>query len=232
MKRTGVLLGFLLVAAFAAKAQGTQATGGILSSPAASVVAVNSTNAIVSPYLQAAIASARPAGLHTSINGPGPQGVHSVFREIDLQIYAGYTYLRFYEVPGTTLATNGVVVGATYFANEWFGLEGEVDGGTGTKIGTQGSSFAFGGGGIRLASSRTFLRAQPWVHGLAGGAHQGPRTPSGSQGAFGYEAGGGLDFSVRNEHFGYRVEVDALGTSFFHTYQLSPKAAVEVLYRF
>ena len=93
-----------------------------------------------------------------------------------------------------------------------------------------GSTFVLAAGGVkaRWAGPRG---TQFFLHGLAGHAYFVPQTAYGGQGAFGYEAGGGVDV-LRGRRMAVRGEVDAVGTRLFGTYQYSPKFSIGVVYKF
>jgi opacity protein-like surface antigen len=160
---------------------------------------------------------------------PPPQGVYGVFSENERQVSLGYTFVRFYEVPGMTANANGVDLSGQYFLRSWIAADAEILGTFGTVSGVS-SHLVMGGVGPRLRWPSSGA-IQLWAHGLAGFAYFSPRTPYGSTTAFGYELGGGVDFAPSGR-FAYRVEGDALGSQFFSTYQLSPKISAAIVYKF
>jgi hypothetical protein len=159
-----------------------------------------------------------------------PQGVQGVFANYDWQAYLGFTYVRFFEVPGTEVNTAGLNFGVVYYVKEWLGAEGEFTGAFGSQLGDN-AKFLMGLGGVRVrhAMSRGI---EVWAHALAGGAHYSPQTAYGKKGAFGYEVGGGVDINARRKRLAYRLAVDAAGTNFFGTYQVSPKISAGIVYKF
>jgi hypothetical protein len=56
---------------------------------------------------------------------PAPQGVQGVFVKYDYDVSVGYTFMRFYEVPGDTLNGNGFNVSGVYWYRDWFGPDAE-----------------------------------------------------------------------------------------------------------
>jgi len=162
--------------------------------------------------------------------GAGAQGVQGVLPERSLQAGAGFTYMRFYEVPGTVVSTTGVNASMEYFVKPWMAAEGGFDAGMGSQLG-QSTKTVFTGAGLRLQTPFSPL-ANIWIHGLAGGARFTPKTTFGGTGSFGYELGGGVDLMPEQHKLGLRMGVDLLGTSFFGTYQMSPKINVGVVYKF
>jgi hypothetical protein len=228
MKFSGILLAILAVSAGAARAQSVSDSSLFLSVPAPSLQQAVASPLFSSALRGALLASARPAPAPAP--EPMPQYVQGVYPLLYWQASIGFTYNRFYEVPGTAVNTDGFNMSMAYFFKEQMAAEGEIDGGFGTMNGTATRS-AFAGGGlrVRVAAPRAI---ELWAHGLAGGAHFGPKTNFGGTGSFGYELGGGADLKAHHEKLAYRVEADVLGTSFFGTYQISPKLAVGIVYKF
>ncbi len=146
------------------------------------------------------------------------------------ELYAGYSFFNFYEVPNVTNLENGFDVAATFYpGGGWIGAEGDLQATFGHQLGCT-SKFVLGSGGLRLrwAGPRGM---QFFLHGLAGGAHYFPQTAYGGPNAFGYEAGGGVDVA-HGRRMALRGEVDAVGTRFFGTYQYSPKVSLGIVFKF
>jgi hypothetical protein len=163
---------------------------------------------------------------------PNPQGgVIGVFENYNFQASVGYTFLRFYEAPHQIQSRNGFNSNFVYYYHGgWFGADGSLLGSFGSQFG-QRSRFVFAGGGprFRWAGRRA---VEFWGHVLVGGSHYTPQTAFGSQGAFGYEMGGGVDANAHHRRLAYRLELDMIGTRYFSTYQYSPMAAVSVVWKF
>jgi hypothetical protein len=171
-------------------------------------------------------ASASPA----SPAADPPQGVQGVYVNYNWQAYAGYTFFRFYEVPGTQLDTNGFNLSMQYYFTNWFGLDGEFAA-TDTRQSHTNGWFLFGGGGPRFRWSGP-RGLELWGHVLVGYSHFTPQTPFGSQDAFAYEAGGGGDINIRRSRWALRLGADMVASHYFGTYQYSPKAFAGVVYKF
>jgi hypothetical protein len=156
-----------------------------------------------------------------------PQGVYGVFPKYNWEASAGYEYLRFYELPGVTMAANGFQGSAVYYPEDLVGAEGELSAG----VGSGSNRLSFGGAGarVRWSGSRKY---QVWAHGLLGLSGLSPKTPYGAGHAFGSELGAGVDIKAGSTHWSYRAEGDAVGTLYFGTYQVSPKIAVSGVYKF
>jgi len=162
-----------------------------------------------------------------------PQIVYGVKPNYDFQAYLGYTFLRFYQVPGTQVNTNGFNYSIIYYPDYfkgWVGADGEFVLTFGSQF-NERARFLLGMGGVRLrwAAPRNI---ELWAHGLVGGSHYVPQTSYGSQGAFGYELGGGVDINSHNSRIAYRIGADVVGTLYFNTYQFSPKFSAGVVYKF
>lgn len=161
---------------------------------------------------------------------PPPQGVQGVFQNYNWDAYIGYSFVRFYEVPGTAVNRNGFEYSMTYFFKDWFGAEGEFTFTRGTQNG-QGSRFETGMGGahVRIVARRGM---ELWAHGLAGGVEFTPQTAYGGQTAFAGDVGGGVDIGTNHRRLAYRFGADMVATRLFSTYQISPKFTAGVIFRF
>src|SRR5271168_4824866 len=103
MKYISVLLGGLLLVAASAGAQANFGNSVSLAAPSFMTYAVApaapapnlelNTPSAFSPAVFASPATALPAAM--------PQDVQGLFEKYSLDLYAGYTFFRFYEVPGT-----------------------------------------------------------------------------------------------------------------------------------
>lgn len=158
-----------------------------------------------------------------------PQGVYGVFQTYNWQFYAGYTFVRFYELPGTTRNLNGFDFSVQYcFKGKW-AADGEFSTGFASQSGASDRFVAgLGGARYRLTASRS---GELWIHGLAGAAHFLPQTPFGGESALAYAVGGGVDVTPRHRRLGYRLQVDMLGTRFFGTHQYNPEVSAGIVYK-
>ena len=161
---------------------------------------------------------------------PPPQGVQGVFEKYSYDVYVGYTFFRFYEVPGVRSNMNGANGSAVYWYRDWVGVDGEVFAVYGSQPG-QNSWLAFFGGGPR------FRYVGPkgidvWAHALIGAMVITPQTPYGGQGAIAGLVGAGVDLNGHHRHMALRLAVDGIGSHFFQTYQVSPKVSAGIVYKF
>lgn len=161
---------------------------------------------------------------------PPPQMTQGVYPDYYWQGYVGYTYVRFFEVPGTQINTNGLNFSAQYYFKPWIAFDGEFVGTFGSQLGTM-AKFLMGMGGIRVRKAGPY-GTELWAHMLGGGAHYLPQTAYGSQHSLAYELGVGVDVPTRSHRFAYRLAVDAAGTNYFNTYQVSPKVSAGVVLNF
>ncbi|HTZ72718.1 MAG TPA: hypothetical protein VMB47_02260 [Candidatus Aquilonibacter sp.] len=220
MKFLGFLLAGILLAGSSASAQTASPS---LLAPTTAAFSLTSTSASApEPY-------ALPAA---PVPAPKPQrGVIGVYEQYDFQVYVGYTFLRFYMAPHQIQSRNGFDSSISYFYNAgWFGADGELLGAFGSQ-GPYTSRFAFAGAGPRFRWSAP-RGLELWAHGLVGVSHYVPQTSYGSQQAFAYETGIGIDATGHRQRLAYRLELDMIGSHYFSTYQLSPKASVGIVWKF
>jgi len=151
-----------------------------------------------------------------------PVGVFGVFPSYKYQVYVGYTFLRFYVIPGVENNTNGIDFSIAYYFRDTLGVDAEMATSIGSYTG-ETSQFFLGMGGLRYR--HPVGRSALWIHGLAGDAHFSPQTAYGGENGFGYEVGGGIDVSPRRLRLSWRLEADMVGTRLYGTYQYSPKVS-------
>jgi hypothetical protein len=174
-------------------------------------------------------AAASSAPLSLSLAPAPPQDVTSVFQTYSWQVYLGYTFFRFYELPSINENMNGFDINMVYYFKNWVGAEGDLSVEHATQAGVS-SWFAFGGGGPRFRwSARRGLEV--WAHALVGYSHFTPQTPFGNQHSIAYTFGGGVDLPFK-PRWSLRVGADAVGSQYFSTHQWSPKASVGVVFKF
>jgi hypothetical protein len=189
------------------------------------------------PALAAAVPAANSAELARAPEAaPTPpstdrQPVYGVLQDFNFQVYGGFTYLRFYELPGITGNLDGFNVSLVYYPHAGhFGVDGEFVAGFAPQNGAGTTLDAgMGGGRFRLSGPRSI---EVWGHALAGASHFTPKTPYGGETAFAFEAGGGVDLTPSHRRLAYRAQADMLGTYFFSTYQYNLKLSVGLVYKF
>jgi hypothetical protein len=247
MRSFSIFLG-ILVCSFGAAAQDNSSSA---LQPAAPSFGVAGSNAAAPSVSAIAAGSIIPASSSTvpftpaTPNGfsatsapsspePAPplQGAVAVYETYSWQLAADYAFLRFYEVPGVQKNYwQGLIVTGNYYFKNWLAAEGEFMATGGDTQSNVESHVAFGGGGPRFRWSGP-RNIELFGHALFGHAHFVPQTPFGSQGAFAYVLGGGVDINAHHRRFAYRVGADMLGTHFFGTNQFSPRAYVGFVFKF
>src|SRR5271155_945450 len=212
MKYICVLLGGLLFVAVNAGAQSSFGSSVSLASPSFMTYAVApatlATPAADSPAIFPAPAFASPAP--AAPPAAMPQDVQGVFNKYSWDVYAGYTFFRFYEVPGVNSNMNGGNISGVYYYRDWLGADAEVMATYGSQPG-QNSSVGVAGIGPR------FRYVGPkgidlWAHAMVGGMWITPQTPYGGQGALAGLAGVGVDLNAPHRHVPPREGVGGLPT--------------------
>ena len=154
---------------------------------------------------------------------PNPRFVYGSRDDFRWQLGLGISLVRFrsslYYATGV-----GTDTSVTYFTNEWLGFEGRITTSfAGTIYQSERVKYLGYGGGPKLA-----WRAQkfePFIHGLAGGAHILPQTPLGSQNAAAFQVGGGAGYRF-NPRLSTRITVDYVRTHFFGMWQNNAQATL------
>jgi opacity protein-like surface antigen len=244
MRYSAFLFGLVLLLSISSAAQTTAYNSVLLPSsyyavPAAADAPISSPSISLTPFSviptpatapPLALASSTPLSLSLAPAAPpSPQDVTSVFQSYAWQVYGGYTYTRFFELPGITQNMNGFNFNVVYYWKDWLGVDGEFAATHATQENVS-SWLLFGGGGPRFRWSAK-KGIEVWAHALAGYSHFTPQTPAGSQHAFAYELGGGVDLPFK-DRWALRVGADALCTTYFSTHQFSPKASAGLVFRF
>jgi hypothetical protein len=240
MRYFAFLLGLVLLLSRSAGAQTTASNSVLLpysyfavpagsdapsSAPSISFTPYSTSPAITPPGI---LAASTPLSLLPAPAAP-PQDVTSVFESYAWQLYGGYTFQRFYELPGITPNMNGFNISVVYYWKDWFGVDGEFAATHATQDNVS-SWFLFGGGGPRFRWSAK-KGIEVWAHALAGYSHFTPQTAAGLQHAFAYELGGGVDLPFK-ERWAIRLGGDAMCTTYFNTHQFSPVAHAGLVFRF
>jgi hypothetical protein len=205
-----------------------------LSAANAEMFAMN-TAPVAGPLAGAAPSAPLPGSSSSAASPQDRPTVFGVFQNYSWQIYAGYTFVRFYVAgghPSVTENMNGLDLGLVYFLPKvtWIGIEGQYVGAWGSLINHE-SQFDLGMGGARFRWSIP-LGMVIWAHGMGGRTTFIPQTAFGGQNAWAYEVGGGLDIGGHARRWGYRVEADWVGTRYFGTYQNSPRISAGIVFKY
>lgn len=195
------------------------------------VLTANPFSASPAPPSDSATPAPGAEGGGSAAAGAPPQGVYGVKPVYPFEAYVGYTFFRFYEIPGTNVNMNGLNFSIVYYARSWIGADGEFVLTLGNQYPYQ-ARFLLGLGGVRVRATPFQRNIEIWAHALAGATHFTPQTAYGKQGAFAYELGLGADLNLPHPRYAIRVSADMVGSTYFGTYQLSPKISVGFVYRF
>ena len=124
-----------------------------------------------------------------------------------LEVNGGYTYTS-YDAPGggPRVNFNGWDAGVGFNVNGWLSAAGDFDGSYASPSGTRVDLYTY------MFGPRIYPmghhKITPFVHALFGGSHVSIPSASFTDTAFGWEVGGGVDYSI-GEHIAIRVaEVD------------------------
>jgi hypothetical protein len=238
MKYTFILVGTVLLAAFSTAAQANFAKSVGFASPdfGAYYIAATGLPAYsgVIPAQPApsssAFANLAPAPVGAIPPADPPQEVQGVFEKYSYDVYAGYTFFRFYEVPGIESNMNGVNGSFVYWYRDRIGADAEVFATYGHQPGIN-SWQTVGGVGPRVRWIKP-KGIDLWAHALLAGAYQTPKTPYGGQGTVAGIFGGGVDLNGHHRHMAIRLAVDGVATHYFGTFQFSPKLSAGIAYKF
>jgi hypothetical protein len=242
MRQFALLFAAVFLFAIGTRAQDTP-NFSLFSSPFEQPTSASSSTGFTTAPLTLASASWRSPSASTSVGAadsgavadpgsPDPaQGVYGVRPHYDFEGYLGYTFVRFYEVPAITLNTNGFNFSVIYFPKDWIGADGEFVMTLGNQYPYQ-ARFLLGLGGARVRFAPFRENIEIWGHVLVGATHFTPQTAYGGQQTFAYEIGVGTDINTHRARYAYRFSADMVGTTYFGTYQLSPKLSVGFVYKF
>lgn len=170
---------------------------------------------MTSAHLNTAL-SAEPAGADPATPSPKPRFVYGGRDDYRWQLGLSFDWFNF-RSSGFDANTFGIKTSVAYFLNEWLGVEGSVTAAFGASVrGGGDAKIAVYGAGPKVAWRQR--RWEPWLHGIFGGAHQGPQTAFGSRNSYSILTGGGADYRW-NPHLSFRAEGNYVRTGFFHQSQ-------------
>jgi opacity protein-like surface antigen len=145
------------------------------------------------------------------------------------QLALGISLVRFRSslYYATGVGTNSSI---TYFTNEWFGVEGNLNTAFAPTINqNQHVKYVSYGGGPKVAWRAR--KWEPWVHTIIGGVHILPQTAGFSQNGLGLQIGGGTDYRIY-PHLSARLELDWVRTHLFEAWQNSAQANLDIVLHF
>ncbi len=232
MKYISVLFAGVLLLAINAGAQSNFGDSVTLAAPEFMTYAVTPATPATpaSPAADSPSVFAAPAFATPAAPAAMPQEVQGVFNKYSWDVCAGYTFYRYYEVPGVVSNMNGGNISAVYYYRDWLGADAELMAVYGSQPG-QNSWLVFGGIGprVRYVGPKGI---DLWAHIMIGGMFIDPQTPYGGQGALAGLGGVGVDLNAHHRHVALRIALDGIASRFFNTYQVSPKASVGIVYKF
>jgi hypothetical protein len=124
----------------------------------------------------------------------------------------------------------GFKTSASYFLNDWFGVEGNVTAAFApTVLVNEHVKLLTYGVGPKIAWRQR--RWEPWVHAIFGGAHEQPQLAGQSRSAYSIQAGGGADYRW-NPRVSFRLEGDYVRTGFFHQSQNNFQVSGGIVFHF
>lgn len=160
---------------------------------------------------------------------PDPAFAYGSRDDYRWQLALGISLVRFRssQFYATGVGTNTSV---TYFTNDWFGVEGNLNTAFAPTIyQNEHVKFFDYGGGPKIAWRAR--RLEPWAHFIAGGMHILPQTAGHSQNGLALQVGGGVDYRFY-PHLSLRAEVDWLKTHVFGEWGNSAQANVDIVLHF
>ena len=165
------------------------------------------------------------------LRSAAPQDVTSVFENYAWQIYGGYTFLRFFELPGITPSMNGFNYSVVYYWKDWF-KSSMASSRLLTQPKTTSAPGSCSAAAVRVFAGPRKKASRSGRDALAGYSHFTPQTPAGHPARFrlrtwrrrGPALQGALGIA-----FGRRRHVQL---RYFNTYQYSPIAHAGVVFRF
>jgi opacity protein-like surface antigen len=191
------------------------------------------TSFTTSPLLVNASSAANSVSLgephEASPATPEPKYVYGNRNDFRWQLGLGVSLVRF-RSPYFYATGVGTNTSLTYFTNEWFGVEGNVNTSFAPTIArNEHVKYASYGAGPKIAWRGRIL--EPWAHAIFGGAHILPQVGDQSQNGFGMQLGGGVDYRIY-PHLSARVEVDYIKTHLLGVWENSAQANADIVLHF
>jgi hypothetical protein len=160
---------------------------------------------------------------------PEPKFVFGGRDDFRWQLGIGFAWTRFRSSLFNASAV-GVNTSLSYFTNDWFAIEGNVNSTFAPEIlANEHVKFVVYGIGPKIAWRQR--RWEPWLHGLVGGIHEQPQTAGNSKNGFSAQLGGGADFRWF-PRFGVRLEADYMRSSLFSDHQNNFQLAAGFVFHF
>ena len=147
-----------------------------------------------------------------------------LFPVYPMQVAGGYSFVKFFEQPNDKPTMNGFNYGFAWYPKRWIGIDGELNGTFGVdsfKVNCNCGKLLFVGGGPRIRRPTT-RHWEPWAHALFGYTQYAIQRAASTQGTFGVEFGGGMDYRF-NRWLSARVEANAITSTMYATDEVSPQ---------
>jgi hypothetical protein len=193
--------------------------------PAAGSATPGFSTAFATPGSSAAFAA--PAAAPAP--APEPKFLYGGRDDYRFQLGLSASWIRFRSTIFNASAV-GVLTSLTYYTNDWFAIEGNVNVGFAPTIfQNEHVKVLVYGAGPKIAWRQK--RWEPWLHAILGGAHEQPQTAAGGKNAFAVQAGGGVDYRY-NPRVSFRLEGDYVRSSFFSQSQNNFQLAGGIVFHF
>jgi hypothetical protein len=190
--------------------------------PAVSLRTISSTASLAANSFSPPLAAAAPA--------PEPKFIYGSRDDYRFQLGFAYTYVRF-RSSLIDASLNGINTSLVWYANEWFGVEGDVAAAFSSKMifDREHVKFLTITGGPRIAWRQR--KWEPFMHFLAGFVHLQPQTLGNDRTALAYTAGGGVDLRWRPQ-LSFRIQGDWVRTRLFSETQNNYQIAAGLVFHF
>jgi hypothetical protein len=172
----------------------------------------------------AAVATPEPAPAT-----PEPKFIFGGRDDFRWQLGIGFAWTRFRSSLFNASAI-GVNTSLSYFTNDWFALEGNINSTFApTILVNEHVKLIVFGVGPKIAWRQR--RWEPWLHALVGGIHEQPQTAGNSRLGFAAQLGGGADFRWF-PRFSVRLEADLVRSNLFSQSQNNFQLAAGFVFHF
>ena len=173
--------------------------------------------------------SSATAAMATPEPAPEPKFVFGGRDDFRWQLGVGIAWTRFRSSIFNASAI-GLNTSLSYFTNDWFAIEGNVNSTFAPKIfDNEHVKLLVYGAGPKIAWRQR--RWEPWLHGLVGGIHEQPQTAGNSRNGFSAQLGGGADFRW-HPRLALRLEADYMRSSLFSDHQNNFQLAAGFVFHF
>jgi opacity protein-like surface antigen len=160
---------------------------------------------------------------------PEPRFVFGGRDDFRWQLGIGFAWTRFRSSIFNASAV-GVNTSLSYFTNDWFAIEGNVNSTYAPEIfANEHVKLIVYGVGPKIAWRQR--RWEPWLHGLVGGLHEQPQIAGNSRNGFAAQLGGGADFRWV-PRLALRLEADYVRSSLFSGNQNNFQLAAGIVFHF